>query len=136
MLVKKYLEAGANSGEITFYITTEAGNAKVLAEKYPSNFCLFLCNPRADAMIQDLQNIYKLKGMENLTEIDIALTKAFRAMNPAVSGLKRACIETVSDALLQHLQQCVLQLLGNAVQLVEEDHAAVPFEKLARYEAR
>jgi tetratricopeptide (TPR) repeat protein/KaiC/GvpD/RAD55 family RecA-like ATPase len=102
LLIKRFLEAGAEADQTTFYLTTEAGNGKALAEKYPSNFYLFLCNPRADAMVQSLPNVVKLKGVENLTEIDIALTKAFRTLNPSAAGPRRACIEIVSDALLQH----------------------------------
>jgi tetratricopeptide (TPR) repeat protein/KaiC/GvpD/RAD55 family RecA-like ATPase len=102
LLIKRFLEAGAEAGETTLYITAEAGNGKALAEKYPSNFYFFLCNPRADAVIQSLPNVVKLKGVENLTEIDIALTKAFRTLNPSAGGPRRACIDIVSDVLLQH----------------------------------
>jgi len=102
LLIKRFLEGGANAGETTFHITVEAANAKALAEKYPSNFYLFICNPQADAMIRSLPNVFKLKGVENLTEIDIALTKAFRTLSPSVIGGKRVCLEIVSDVLLQH----------------------------------
>ncbi len=102
ILVKKYLEVGTNSGEITFYITVEAGNAKTLAEQHPSNFYLFVCNIQADAMVQNLPNIFKLKGIESLTEIDIALTRAFRTLDPSATGPKRICIEILSDVMLQH----------------------------------
>ena len=102
LLIKRFLEEGAKTGETTFCITTEAGNTKVLAEKYPSNFCLFLCNLQADAMIQNLPNVFKLKGVENLTDIDIALIRAYRGLNLSTTTPKRICIEIVSDALLQH----------------------------------
>ena len=102
LLIKKFLGAGAKNGDITFYITAEPNNGKALAEQYPSNFNLFVCNPQADTVIQTLPNVFKLKGVESLTEIDIALTKAFRTLNPAATGPKRACIEIVSDVLLQH----------------------------------
>ena len=102
LLVKKFLEAGAKNGETVFYITAEPNRGKALAEQYPSNFYLFVCNPQADTVIQNLPNVFKLKGVENLTEIDIALTKAFRTLNPAATGPRRACIEIVSDVLLQH----------------------------------
>ena len=101
-LVSCFLEAGSTVGEATFYITAESGNAKTLAEKYPSNFFLFMCNPQANAMAQDLPNAFKLKGVENLTDINIALTKAFRTLSPTLVGPKRICIEIVSDVLLQH----------------------------------
>jgi len=102
ILIKHFLEEGVEAGETTFYVTVEAGTAKTLAEKYPANFCLLLCNPRADAMIENLPNVYKLKGIENLTEIDIALTKAFRTLNTTAPGPRRVCIDIVSDVLLQH----------------------------------
>ena len=102
MLVNHYLRAGAEASETTFQITTEATNTKALAEKYPSNIYLLVCNPQADAMVQDQPNVFKLKGIENLTDIDISLTKAFRTLNQTETGAKRICIDIISDALLQH----------------------------------
>ena len=102
LLIERFLEAGATTGETAFYITAETGNTKALAEKYPSNFYLFVCNPQADVMIQNLPNVYKLKGVENLTDIDIALNKAFRTLKTPQETLRRICIEIVSDVLLQH----------------------------------
>jgi tetratricopeptide (TPR) repeat protein len=101
LLVKSYLETGAKKGEVTFYVTTDAGMAKPLAESQ-SSFCLFVCNPQADAIIGDLSNAIKFKGVENLTDISIALTSAMRKLAPSVKGPRRACIDIVSDALLQH----------------------------------
>jgi KaiC/GvpD/RAD55 family RecA-like ATPase len=102
LLITRFLEAGATASQTTFHITSEAANAKTLAQKYPSNFCLFVCNPQADAIVQDLPNVFKLKGVENLTEIDIALIKAFRTLNQSAVSIKRICIDIVSDVLLQH----------------------------------
>jgi KaiC/GvpD/RAD55 family RecA-like ATPase len=102
MLIERFLEAGATTGETTFYIAPETGNKKALVEKYSSNFYLFVCNPQANAMVQDQPNVFKLKGVENLTEIDITLTKAFRTLNPSAKEVKRICLEIVSDVLLQH----------------------------------
>jgi KaiC/GvpD/RAD55 family RecA-like ATPase len=102
VLIKKFLEEGARKGQITFYVTTEARGVSALVEEFQSTFYLFICNPRADTMIKSLPNVFKLKGVENLTEIIIALTKAFRTLDTAPSGPRRACIEIVSDVLLQH----------------------------------
>jgi tetratricopeptide (TPR) repeat protein len=101
LLVKSYLETGAKKGEVTFYVTTDPGMARLLAE-FQSNLCLFVCNPQADAIIEDSPNVIKLKGVENLTDISIALTSAMRKLDPSVKGPRRACIDIVSDALLQH----------------------------------
>jgi KaiC/GvpD/RAD55 family RecA-like ATPase len=102
LLIKRFLEAGAKADETTFYLTVEAEGAKALAEKHQSNFYLFLFNPRADAMIRSFPNVTKLKGVENLTEVDIALTKAFRSLDASPTNPRRVCVEILSDILLQH----------------------------------
>ena len=102
LLIKRYLEAGAKEGQITFYVTIEASDVKNLAEEFQSNFYLFICNPQANSIIKTLPNVFKLKGIENLTEINIALTSAFRKLDASLKGPRRACIEIISDILLQH----------------------------------
>lgn len=101
LLVKSFLEEGAEKNEVTFYVTVDPGELKSLAERYP-NFHLFICNPQADTMIESSPNIFKLNGVENLTEVRLALTKAFRGLNEQQEGAKRACIGIVSDVLLHH----------------------------------
>jgi len=102
LLVKKFLEVGARNGQTTYYITAETGDILGLTEDFQSNFYLFLCNPRADVMVKTLPNVYKLKGVESLTEIEIALVKSFRSLDPSRTGPRRACITILSDVLLQH----------------------------------
>jgi KaiC/GvpD/RAD55 family RecA-like ATPase len=102
LLTKRFLEEGAGKSQITFFVTTEANRIKTLAKNFQSNFYLFICNPKADTMIESFGNVFKLKGVENLTDIDIALTKALRRLDEAPSGPRRACIEIVSDVLLRH----------------------------------
>ena len=101
-LIKSFLKTGAERGEVTFYLTTSARAAKALAEEFQSGFYVFVCNPQADAIAGSLPNVFKLKGVENLTEISIALTSAIHKLDASLKGPRRACIEIVSDALLQH----------------------------------
>jgi len=102
LLIKRFLETGASEGQITFHITIEASGMKTLTEENHSSFHLFICNPQANKIIKTLPNVFKLKGVENLTDISIALSKAFRRLDTSVSGPRRACIEIISDVLLQH----------------------------------
>jgi KaiC/GvpD/RAD55 family RecA-like ATPase len=102
LLIQGFLEAGMKESQITFYVTVEPGDSRILAEKFQSSFYLFVCNPRADVMVKSLPNVFKLKGVESLTDIDIALTKSFRTLDASRSGAKRACITIISDVLLQH----------------------------------
>jgi predicted ATPase/KaiC/GvpD/RAD55 family RecA-like ATPase len=102
MLIKSFLEAGAKKGEVTFYVTMNPGTAKAIAEEFQSNFHLLICNPQADTIVKSVPNVIKLKGVENLTEISIALTSAIHKLDPSMKGPRRACIGLVSDVLLQH----------------------------------
>jgi len=102
LLIRSFLETGAKKGEITFYVAVDPGAAKPLAEEFQSNFYLFICNPQADAIIKSAPNILKLKGVENLTELGIALTSAIHKLDPSLRGPRRICIDLISDVLLQH----------------------------------
>ena len=102
LLVEGFLETGARNGEVTFYVTIDPGAAKPLAEEFPSNYHLIVCNPQADALVEDLPNVSKLKGVENLNDVSMALTSAIRNLDPSLKGPRRICLGLVSDALLQH----------------------------------
>jgi len=112
LLLARFLEAGVEDGDTTFHLTSEAGVANVLAEKHPASFYLVLCNPQADFIVPNLPNVFKLKGVENLTVVDIALMKAFRTLNPSTGGARRFCVGIVSDVLLQHHAMVTRKWLG------------------------
>jgi KaiC/GvpD/RAD55 family RecA-like ATPase/tetratricopeptide (TPR) repeat protein len=101
-LVRKFLEVGVKNGQATYYITAEVGNIADLAEEFQSYFTLFICNPRSDVMIKSLPNVFKLKGVESLTDIGIALVKSLRNLDTSQKGPRRVCITIISDILLQH----------------------------------
>jgi hypothetical protein len=46
--------------------------------------------------------VVKLNGVENLTEINIAIEKSFRTVDSSSAARKRICVDVVSDVLLQH----------------------------------
>ena len=115
LMVHRFLETGATKGEITFYVTIDASTAKALAMEWQTNFYLFLCNPLVDETLKNLPNVFKLKGVENLTEINIALISAFRRLDPVFTVSRRACIEIISDALLQHHALSVRKWLATLI---------------------
>jgi len=102
LLIRKFLEAGAKKGQVTFHITTKADGVEAFAEEFPSNFYVFICNPQADKVIKSLPNVFKLKGVDNLTDVNIALSSAFRRLSKVPEGPRRICLEIISDVLLQH----------------------------------
>ena len=102
LLIGNFLRAGVKKGEVTFYVTVSPSDVKSLAESFQSCFYLFVCNLQADAIIKSLPNVFKLKGVENLTEISIALTSAIHKLDSSQKSSRRICIDLVSDVLLQH----------------------------------
>ena len=102
LILQRFLKVGAEKGETTLCVSTEPRDSNFLTEKHRGNFHLFLCNPRADLHSKQMSNIHNIRSIENLTEIDIALTKAFRCLNQSQIGARRACTEIVSDVLLHH----------------------------------
>jgi KaiC/GvpD/RAD55 family RecA-like ATPase len=112
LIVKRFLTTGTNAGQITYCITSEVSDIVGLVETNQSNLFVFICNPRADVMIKSLPNVYKLKGVESLTDIEIALIKSFRALDQSKPGPKRACITILSDVLLQHHAVITRKWLG------------------------
>jgi hypothetical protein len=87
-------------GETTFYVSVTPKNVEDLKDS--PNFLLVLCNPHADGITTSQPNVFKVKGVENLTDLNIALTLAFRGIITSDTGSKRACLELLSDVLLQH----------------------------------
>jgi predicted ATPase/KaiC/GvpD/RAD55 family RecA-like ATPase/Tfp pilus assembly protein PilF len=102
LLIKSFLGTGVKSREVTFYVTINASLARALSEKSMLNLQIFVCNPEAEAIIKSSSSVHSLKGVENLTDISIALTSAIRQLEPALKGPRRICLELVSDVLLQH----------------------------------
>lgn len=102
LLIKKFLEAGAKNGERTFYVTTNPIEVSAITEELQSHFYLFICNPQADAITKSFLNVFKLRGVENLTDINIALSSAYRTLDVSIKRPRRICIEIISDVLLQH----------------------------------
>lgn len=101
-IIRSFLENGAEARETTLYLTTAGSNAKDLSENYRSNFCLLVFNAQAETAFPKQPNIFRLKGVENITEIEIALIKALRTSSTSEYTAKRICLELVSDVLLQH----------------------------------
>ncbi|UCH31259.1 MAG: hypothetical protein JSV05_07100 [Candidatus Bathyarchaeota archaeon] len=101
LLIDRFIEKGARDGETTFILTMEIGRWEKLAKEFP-NFTLFLCNPQAETTSETPTNIVKLRGAENLTDINIPLVSMLRKLRPTNGKPRRVCIEILSDILLQH----------------------------------
>lgn len=115
LLIRRYLEAGVGDEDVTVYITTDASNVQNLAQEHQSTFYVFLCNPKTNEVLENLPNVFKLAGIENLTEINIGLETVFRRLNKTKGHNRRACLEILSDVLLQHHAVQTRRWLGGLI---------------------
>jgi len=97
LLIRNFLKAGTREG-FTFYIAKEANSLEGLLDK--PNFFLFLCNPKPKTKVPDLPNVYKLQGITDLTNLGIALAKAYRSIDQGEDEPKRVCVGTLSEVLV------------------------------------
>lgn len=102
LLIKRYLEAGAAENNTTLYVTLDAVSVRSIAEDFASGFHVLVCNPKLDDTMESLPNVVKCGGVENLTEMSIALESVFRRFDKSRNDCRRACLDIVSDVLLQH----------------------------------
>jgi KaiC/GvpD/RAD55 family RecA-like ATPase len=102
LLISSFIEAGARDGQITFYLTAKTAGIESIKEKFQSNLYLFIFNPQADEIMKNQANVFRLKGVENLTELNIASISALRKLSTAIKVPRRCCIQIISDVLLQH----------------------------------
>lgn len=102
LLVKRYLRAGAEENEVTFCVTIDASSVRNLAEEFRTNFHVLVCNPKANENFENLPNVHTVTGVENLTEVNIALESMLRNIDEPKGHGGRACLEILSDVLLQH----------------------------------
>ncbi len=101
-LVKRFLHSGVNDEQAVFYVTTDISRAALLTKEFLLNFYLFICSSQADEIFKGSSTVFQLKGVENLTEVNIALDSALRSLGASSERHGRACVEIVSDVLLQH----------------------------------
>jgi KaiC/GvpD/RAD55 family RecA-like ATPase/tetratricopeptide (TPR) repeat protein len=101
-LVKRFIEVGPPEGAITIYLTCQTSYAEELIQMSRPNSFIIICNSQADSAIPSLPNVIKLKGIDSLTEINIALTKLLRTITLVQTNQKRLCMDLLSDVLLQH----------------------------------
>lgn len=116
LLVKRFLEAGLEGNDVTLYITKDPIGVRNLAEKFQSNFYVFACNPKTDGAFEKLPNVFKLGGVENLTEMNIILESIFRRLVGPRNSSKRVCLDIISDVLLQHHAAQTRKWLSGLVQ--------------------
>jgi KaiC/GvpD/RAD55 family RecA-like ATPase len=98
LLFRKIIDSGILAGNSIFYVSRDLGRTQDLAGRYPKNFYAF--SPQADRVTGSYENFFKIAGVQNLSDLNISLTKA---MEPIPKNPKKMIIlDILSDVLLEH----------------------------------
>ncbi|HKM76851.1 MAG TPA: hypothetical protein VJZ32_10565 [Candidatus Bathyarchaeia archaeon] len=98
LVMRKLIQSTISQGYSVFFVSRDVIKTQDLIGRYPNNFYAF--NPMADKM-PIFPNLFKISGVENLSDLNISLGKAMEPLLKETS--KRLLIlDLISDALLEH----------------------------------
>jgi KaiC/GvpD/RAD55 family RecA-like ATPase len=98
LIIRKLIQSAISQGYSVFFVSRDVIKTQHLISRYPNNFYAF--NPMADKMPIS-HNLFKISGVENLSDLNISLGKAMESLLTETS--KRLLIlDVISDALLEH----------------------------------
>jgi KaiC/GvpD/RAD55 family RecA-like ATPase len=121
LLVDTYLRQGLIQGETVLLITPKVKSiTKSFVLDYPDNFYLMLCSPWADSIIEDMVNVVKVHGIEDLTQLNISLKVFVRDITEKGHTIDRVAIELLSDALLMHETRVVRRWLMDLITMFKQ----------------
>ena len=100
LLLRKIIDSALASGRPTFYVSSDPGRIQDLVGRYWKDF--YALSPQADKIMSPPANLYKISGIENLSDLNISLTKMMeiRLRDPRASRL--IVLDVLTDILLHH----------------------------------
>lgn len=101
IILRNFLETGIRQNEVTFHITDQEPNPEYLVKENEAKYYLFYCNPRPKPKFLNQINTYILQNQTDLTNLNIALIKAYRTTDQSPNTPKRALVEIASEVLLR-----------------------------------
>ncbi len=102
LLLRRFMETSLLENCLTFLVTIDPGNVRSLEDEFQNNFYALVCNPQGQETFENNPHIFKVNGVENLTELNITFESAFEALDSVNTRKGRVCLEIISDVLLQH----------------------------------
>ena len=105
LIVTRFIETGLDESEVVVNISTDERITDSQKISASSNFYHVSCNPQSETITNDTTNCneIKVKGVERLTELSVALTSLLNNISKNQehdSKQKRLVLEILSDTLL------------------------------------
>ncbi len=100
LLLRRFIESVLNSGRTTFFMSGDMATTKELIGTYQKNFFAF--SPQADKIASENENLQKIPGVENLSDLNISMAKATANLHLPKTVSKILIVDVLSDVLLHH----------------------------------
>lgn len=101
LLLRKTIDSTLSSGRPAFYVSNDMGRIQDLVRRYSDGFYAF--STQADKILTHPANLYKIPGVENLSDASISLSLAIRdARSKEKAGNIVIIVDILSDILLRH----------------------------------
>lgn len=99
LLFRKIIESSLSMGSQIFFLSRDLIRTQDFANRYGKDFHVF--SPQADKLTSAGGNVYKIQGLQNLSDLNISFTKAVESLPKNLPG-KLIIIDILSDILLEH----------------------------------
>jgi len=101
LLLRRIAEASLSSGRSAFYISNDLARTQDMITRYPKG--LYVFSSQSDKTPSHSSNLYKIPGIENLSDANISLNIAIKDACAKDKASKPVMIiDTLSDLLLRH----------------------------------
>ena len=102
-IVRRFTETALNSGRGCIYVSTSIDRIRDLIPEHQKDLQIILCHPQAEVIAAGFPNIQKLKGLDDLTAINLAFEASKNTLvGSGPGGSPGLCFEIVGDVLLRH----------------------------------
>ncbi len=100
LLLRKIIGSALSAGMQTFYLSSDPSRTQDLVRTYPKDF--YALNPQADKVLSPPVNLYKIPGIDILSDVNIAFTKITEERVNQGTGNRLLIIDLLTDILLLH----------------------------------
>jgi len=100
LLLRKIIGSALSAGMPTLYLSNDPSRTQGLVRTYPKDF--FALNPQADKVLSPPANLYKIPGIDNLSDVNIAFTKIMEEHVNHGASNRLLIFDLLTDILLLH----------------------------------
>jgi len=102
-IVKRFIETALGLGRGCIYVSTAIDKIREVIPQHEKALQIILCHPQVEVLATGFPNVQKLKGLDDLTAINLAFEASKNSIaTRSYNGPAALCLEIVGDVLLRH----------------------------------